>query len=80
MILSLQDSEWSNDFLQSSKNKENMVVSMNYTRNNISKHETMQHDLDQQWASEYLQDIPLTNGKNIYLTTHISLSVFTGTD
>ena len=51
-----------------------MVVPMNYTRNNISKHEVMQHDLDQQWASEYLQDIPLTNGKNIYLTKHISLT------
>ena len=66
-ILRSQKREWSNEFLQLPMNKENVAGVMNHKTSNVSSMGVSQNDLHQEWASEYLQDIPIMEGKRVYV-------------
>ena len=66
-ILSSQEREWSNEFLQLPMNKENVAGVMNHKTSNVSSIGVIQNNLHQEWASEYLQDIPIMEGKRVYV-------------
>ena len=66
-ILRSQEREWSNEFLQLPMNKENVAGVMNHKTSNVSSMGVRQNNLHQEWASEYLQDIPIMEGKRVYV-------------
>ena len=71
LLWRLHEKEWSTDFLQLTKNKENAGGVVIHEANNVTKFGRKHHNLHQQWASEYLQDIPLVEGNNC-IFNHIS--------
>ena len=66
-ILRSQEREWSNDFLQLPKNNENVAGVINHKTSSVSSMGVSQSNLHQEWASEYLQDIPIMEGNSIYV-------------
>ena len=54
----MHDKEWSSDFLRSTKNRDKMS-SFSGISNEFSNAKVVQSSMHHQWASEYLQDIPL---------------------
>ena len=54
--------------MQLTKNKENDVSAINHNSRTVANLGAKQRNLHQQWATEYLQDIPFMEGNDTQIT------------